>query len=140
MALSNVTSPVSQSSALPSVSNPSAVVARSMSESKSSNPMANITSSSLADLARGVENLSAQMGMCAGGPFRNVQMQDNESDISNDSPSGGGGGGMHTGGGSNQPSMRGLQQMEGGGVGGMAGVVNSAGTPRPTAAIRLAEV
>jgi len=143
VAMSNVTSPVSQTSALPPVSNSSVAVRSSGDTTKcvSSNPMANITSSSLADLARGVENLSAQMGMCAGGPFRNVQMQDNESDMSNDSPSGGGGGTHGVGSNHGIPSMRGGQQQQidggvgGGGMGAPPRIMNrtsSAGSMQPS--------
>lgn len=45
--------------------------------------MTNITSASLANLAKGVENLSAQIQH---NPFRTVQMQENESDVSDVSP------------------------------------------------------
>ena len=59
--------------------------------SKSGSVMSNITSATLASLAKGVESLSDRMqqDMAHGGPFRTVQMPENEQELGEDSPTGG---------------------------------------------------
>ena len=58
----------------------------------SKNSMSNITSASLANLAKGVEHLSNQMqqNMMQGGPFHNIQIQGQMSDVDGNPPQGNG--------------------------------------------------
>lgn len=75
----------STSSSTPSTSSTNSSVPRNPSV------LNNITSATLASLAKGVESLSdrMQMDMKQGGPFRTVQMPENELELSGDSSSGG---------------------------------------------------
>lgn len=81
--ISTPTSIANRASSADPNTGPSVATATTVATPVMKSSMTNITSASLANLAKGVENLSAQIQH---NPFRTVQMQENESDVSDVSP------------------------------------------------------